>query len=175
MSWTIVPPQPASHRNVMKDLTTLRAAWAASITLVEKRVFRQVLTKGLDSPIAKIRLFLNTKEEIPQKTVGSACFLINILYNPAVTAWKERFTGIFWHATDHCMLQAGVQNYPCQDCMDSWCRHSMWEKGAMPRPDGCHLLLLRSRPWKTDRTHSIPSAKKLTHIKTSANYFVNIL
>ena len=25
----------------------------------------------------------------------------------------------------------------------------------MPKPDGCHLLLLRSRPWKTDRTHSI--------------------
>ena len=67
MSWTIVPPQPASHRNVMKDLTTLRAAWAASITLVEERVFRQVLTRGFDNPIAKIRLFLKTKEEIQKK------------------------------------------------------------------------------------------------------------
>ena len=86
MSWTIVPPQPASHRNVMKDLTTLRAAWAASITLVEEHVFRQVLTRGFDNPIAKIRLFLKTKEEIPKKSVDSACFLINILYNPAVTA-----------------------------------------------------------------------------------------
>ena len=70
----------------MKDLTTLRAAWAASITLVEERVFRQVLTRGFDNPIAKIRLFLKTKEEIPKKSVDSACFWINILYNPAVTA-----------------------------------------------------------------------------------------
>ena len=64
----------------MKDLTTLRAAWAASITLVEERVFRQVLTRGFDSPIAKIRLFLKTKEEIQKNLSVLYVILINSLY-----------------------------------------------------------------------------------------------